>query len=782
MFGEQPMPDVYWEDVLECESMGLGEGSGASAHDELIAAGWVVESKDEDGDVQVSLAPGMAERVGEVFAEFEDQPLGELSDFEVCVLAEAVRLDGWLLNGASLLEGYVFENNGDHKTSQELQDETLKVSDALRDQKLLLEYQKGDEWLLTGSPWAWCHREEIFRREVEAQPALRGLLLNYLQGDLGVEEDSLVFRALETIDRADFVPLEEKFRAYRNLPAGILKGMTTSQPFVLGHILKALDLKEGDNVLLCGTKSGILATLAAHIVGPKGRVHCIDDREDVVEYARSTTKKYPELSGRIQVNHRPDVTVGDDEYGPWEVVIVNGSLPKIPRDILTQMSDGGRLLFFLHSPEQDGQVCYLVRKNEDVLDQKELSTFVFTPIYGQHGWEKPSDLDDAYKRAKSARARGGPAQIIDHELPYPLANAYSVAINAGDPAERHTRTLKAYESLIKYFTFPLVSHWQAQAESASAFPRHLHTLATRPSLGNWLAAARDLSKQKDLGGVAGNIHKVLHGVNPHPRVQACVKMIKERIPSLKINEHKATLLDFLGAIVSYRNRSGEGHGAVRGGRGLEESVNILLEAFGVLLTETPWLMNHQLLCLQEYSQGKNGLRMRALDFQGASRPRLASDAESQSWLQEDRDVLSLFRGLVVIKDGSGQFLPVEPWIVWGAGTAGEHEDLFFFNARTNAGEPEYLTTHDPNNYHTTEERKRFQALLEEFPEEREDPVLDLFKGMLDTFLRDGMIDKKEMADLCHNLVKSGLYSNEVDAERYVREVAEDRNPGVVFED
>ena len=50
---------------------------------------------------------------------------------------------------------------------------------------------------------------------------------------------------------------------------------------------------------------------------------------------------------RTADGHVALTTVGDDEYGPWEVVIVNGSLPKIPRDILTQMSDGGRLLFFL---------------------------------------------------------------------------------------------------------------------------------------------------------------------------------------------------------------------------------------------------------------------------------------------------------------------------------------------------------------------------------------------------------------------------------------------------
>lgn len=775
MFGEDPMPGVYWTDVLECETFGLDEGTGLLAHDELVDSGWIVDSKDEDGDVCAVLVPGKAELVDEVLAEFKAKPFPSLEDIEVCVLAASLEDGGWLQDGGDLLDGWLVEG-----------EELVKIADGLRDRQLLLEYEKGDAWKLTCSPWAWCLREEVRTRAEAAQPAMRKMLLDYLKATLELEEGCSLQRALEGIDRADFIPRESQSLAYRNIPVGILEAMTTSQPFVLAHILHALAPQKGDRVLLCGAKSGILATLAAHMVGAGGHVHCVESREDVVEYARSSIKKYPQLKGRIQVHHRSDVTIGDEEYGPWDAVIVNGGLAKIPRDILTQMSDTGRLLFFLHAPQQDSQVCYLVRKNEDVLDQENLSNFVFTPMYGRYGWDDPADLNNAYKRARLAREKGGPGQTIDHDLPYPLAKAYGVAVNVGDPVERHTRALKAFENLIKYFTLPLMASWRAAGRNEPTFARHLHTIADRPSLGQWLAAARDLSKPGDLGGTAASIRDALHAVQRHPRLLSCLAMIKQRVPSLKMAAKNPTLLDFLGAIIAYRNSSGEGHGAVRGRSDLEEPAQLLVDALGVLLTKTPWLTGHRLLYLDQTTRDRRGLHVRALDFQGASPPRVVPEAECESWFKDDKAALDRYVGRILIRDGEGGFLSLDPWIIWGRGTSGENEDLFFFRAKNGAGDPEYLTTHDPNGYPPSELRQAFEELLEEFPVECKEVdregSLRMFELMLDNFLDDGVLDAKEMGMLCSTLLKFELFATQADAEQYVRRVAEDHNPGVVFED
>ena len=105
--------------------------------------------------------------------------------------------------------------------------------------------------------------------------------------------------------------------------------------------------------------------------------------------------------------------------------------------------------------------------------------------------------------------------------------------------------------------------------------------------------------------------------------------------------------------------------------------------------------------------------------------------------------------------------------------------------KNGAGDPEYLTTHDPNGYPPSELKQAFEELLEEFPTERKevdrDASLRMFELMLDNFLDDGVIDAKEMGTLCSTLLKFELFTTQAEAEQHVRTVAEDHNPGVVFE-
>jgi hypothetical protein len=205
----------------------------------------------------------------------------------------------------------------------------------------------------------------------------------------------------------------------------------------------------------------------------------------------------------------------------------------------------------------------------------------------------------------------------------------------------------------------------------------------------------------------------------------------------------------------------------------------------VLLTKTPWLSGHRLLYLEQATRDRRGLHVRALDFQGASPPRMVPESESGSWFKEDRSALDMHVGSVMIRDEEGDFLSLDPWVIWGRGTSGENDDLFFFKGKNGAGDPEYLTTHDPNGYPPSELKQAFEELLEEFPTERKevdrDASLRMFELMLDNFLDDGVIDAKEMGTLCSTLLKFELFTTQAEAEQHVRTVAEDHNPGVVFE-
>ena len=85
--------------------------------------------------------------------------------------------------------------------------------------------------------------------------------------------------------------------------------------------------------------------------------------------------------------------MGWADGGPYQVAIMNGSVPKIPWPIIGSLDEnGGRLLIFLQEANEQGQSCYVLRKKGGVVRNEALSRFVFTPIYGRYGWDRVSEI------------------------------------------------------------------------------------------------------------------------------------------------------------------------------------------------------------------------------------------------------------------------------------------------------------------------------------------------------------------------------------------------------
>lgn len=134
------------------------------------------------------------------------------------------------------------------------------------------------------------------------------------------------------------------------------------------------------------------AALAAWMVGSDGSVTVVDWSLRTVAHVRGALGTHPTLAPRVTTLHREDVTVGLPQHGPWDCVVMNGSVPKIPWPLLAQLSDRGRLLLFLQEPLKAGQSCYLLRRHQEAVEEEALSRFTFTPIYGRYGWDRPEHL------------------------------------------------------------------------------------------------------------------------------------------------------------------------------------------------------------------------------------------------------------------------------------------------------------------------------------------------------------------------------------------------------
>jgi protein-L-isoaspartate O-methyltransferase len=146
--------------------------------------------------------------------------------------------------------------------------------------------------------------------------------------------------------------------------------------------------------------------MAAHMVGEDGEVVGLDWDGRTVDRVQQALLTHPALCDRVRVVGQLDVTVPPRDDGrAFDVIVMNGSVPKIPWPLVERLHpDGGRLLLFLQEPDTHGQSCYVLHKDHDVVRNEALSRFVFTPIFGRYGWDRVADLQTRWAAARARRA------------------------------------------------------------------------------------------------------------------------------------------------------------------------------------------------------------------------------------------------------------------------------------------------------------------------------------------------------------------------------------------
>src|SRR5512134_1252375 len=79
--------------------------------------------------------------------------------------------------------------------------------------------------------------------------------------------DPRVLKAMATVPRHEFVPVEIRPYAYADQPLPIGWNKTISQPFIAAVMADLLDLQPGDAVLEVGTGLGYFAAVLAELAG-----------------------------------------------------------------------------------------------------------------------------------------------------------------------------------------------------------------------------------------------------------------------------------------------------------------------------------------------------------------------------------------------------------------------------------------------------------------------------------------------------------------------------------
>lgn len=205
--------------------------------------------------------------------------------------------------------------------------------------------------------------EEKFKKQreemVENQIKARGI------------KDSRILQAMKKVPRHKFVPENYVDYAYQDEPVPIGEGQTISQPYIIAYMSEVLQLKEKDKVLEVGTGSGYQAAILAEIV------EIVFTIEVIQSLSLRAKKIITELGYRNIYFKVGDGTLGWEEKGPYDAVMVTAAPSSIPARLQEQLGEGGRMIIPVGETYQD---LYLVRKEKNKIKKKRLLPVRFVPL------------------------------------------------------------------------------------------------------------------------------------------------------------------------------------------------------------------------------------------------------------------------------------------------------------------------------------------------------------------------------------------------------------------
>lgn len=188
--------------------------------------------------------------------------------------------------------------------------------------------------------------------------------------------DRRVLEAFESIPRHLFVPLEFRWSAYGDAPLPLGFKQTISQPYIAAYMTQMLKLTGMERVLEVGTGSGYQAAILASLAH---EVHSVELIPDLAERAVKTLARLGITNVFI---HITDGSQGWMDAAPYDAIIVTAAAPHVPKPLLDQLANHGRMI--LPVGEREQELEFWVREGETFVHKKLLSV-AFVPLRGKDG-------------------------------------------------------------------------------------------------------------------------------------------------------------------------------------------------------------------------------------------------------------------------------------------------------------------------------------------------------------------------------------------------------------
>jgi protein-L-isoaspartate(D-aspartate) O-methyltransferase len=183
--------------------------------------------------------------------------------------------------------------------------------------------------------------------------------------------DEKIINAFNKVKREDFVKAGLRTLAYENIALPISESETISQPSTIAIALSMLKLKEKQRILEIGSGCGYVLALIAEITGKEGEIYGIEVVKNLAEDSKENLKNYSNIKV-LNINGNRGLL----EKAPFDRILISAALEEIPREILEQLGERGRIV----APIGPGfmQTLTAIKRESDKFNIiKEIPGFIF---------------------------------------------------------------------------------------------------------------------------------------------------------------------------------------------------------------------------------------------------------------------------------------------------------------------------------------------------------------------------------------------------------------------
>jgi protein-L-isoaspartate(D-aspartate) O-methyltransferase len=155
--------------------------------------------------------------------------------------------------------------------------------------------------------------------------------------------DRRILSAFATLPRERFVPEEKRELAYSDASLVVWPSIDGAParfllpPVVLARLVQLATVEAKDAVLDVGCATGYSTAVLARLASSVTAV------EAEPELAAAAREALQELGIANVTVMEGALTRGAPESGPFDVILLNGSVPEVPDSLLAQLKEGGRL-------------------------------------------------------------------------------------------------------------------------------------------------------------------------------------------------------------------------------------------------------------------------------------------------------------------------------------------------------------------------------------------------------------------------------------------------------